>query len=510
MPVRKDISQRVTVSTVRDAYLRGDFERCIAFCDEYRARNGQDEVEVELLRARALMPLNRADSALDVLRRLRLVEGAGDEYLVAKMLTGAAYVKLGHLDRGLEILRDAHGAAGTAHPTIRADIAVNLGIARYRKRQYAQALAVLQSVPKGADIVYARAVLYTAWVAWGQGEYATAADRFEGALQHIEGCRHYDRYVEAYALYGYALLCAELPRLHLWKPICERIARFDWGVTGLALPRFWLMIAASYITEMLGTMDDARHWASQAEDSAPSPSCRIVAWCRLAALFGRYGEAGAHAYFVDKARERYESLGREDALREERSLPLTLAEETVQTSAPDDTEALLTYYVEVQVPLLKEDPDEPKLEAYRDFIEAMLYDAHGERTRAQRRYASAFRRFRALGFGRSASIVAYRLAGLTDDAQYRAFADDALRDASASYWVKDRFAQQKFEIRLTAAQADVLRLVALGMTNKQIAAARGISFFRARNIVADLLAAFGVNNRVDLGRIAAARSQMTR
>jgi hypothetical protein len=71
MPGRKDVDERVTLTAVRDAFLRGDFERCLALCERYHARGDADEVEIQLLEARALLPLNRAGQALDVLRRLQ-------------------------------------------------------------------------------------------------------------------------------------------------------------------------------------------------------------------------------------------------------------------------------------------------------------------------------------------------------------------------------------------------------------------------------------------------------
>src|ERR1700694_5048886 len=117
MPVNKRVDERVQVSAVRDAYLRGDFERCLDLCDAFHRHERNETVEIELLRARALIPLNRADRALDVLRRLRIVDRSGDESLVARMLTGAAYLSLGQTDRALEALRSAHASAERAHPT---------------------------------------------------------------------------------------------------------------------------------------------------------------------------------------------------------------------------------------------------------------------------------------------------------------------------------------------------------------------------------------------------------
>jgi DNA-binding CsgD family transcriptional regulator len=165
----------------------------------------------------------------------------------------------------------------------------------------------------------------------------------------------------------------------------------------------------------------------------------------------------------------------------------------------------LTYYREAQAPRVKEHPDEPKLEAHRSAIEGALYAARGDRTRARRSYVTALHRFQAIGFKRSASIIACRLLPITDERRYRDYAEQTMRDASPAYWVRARLAQTIAAVPITPAQAEVLRLVADGMTNKQIAATRGISFFRARNSVAELLAAFGARNRAELGKIAAAR-----
>ena len=49
-----------------------------------------------------------------------------------------------------------------------------------------------------------------------------------------------------------------------------------------------------------------------------------------------------------------------------------------------------------------------------------------------------------------------------------------MRDASPAYWVRARLAQTIAAVPIAPAQAEVLRLVADGMTNKQIAATRGI------------------------------------
>jgi len=91
MPTDNRARARVTLSGVRDAYFRGDFERVLAMADALPARDAVDIVESVLLRARALLALNRAEEALGALRSLRLAERPRDEYLTAKFGSPEAY-----------------------------------------------------------------------------------------------------------------------------------------------------------------------------------------------------------------------------------------------------------------------------------------------------------------------------------------------------------------------------------------------------------------------------------
>jgi two-component system, NarL family, response regulator DesR len=141
--------------------------------------------------------------------------------------------------------------------------------------------------------------------------------------------------------------------------------------------------------------------------------------------------------------------------------------------------------------------------AVRDAIEAGLEIVRDNRARALRLYLRAFEAFAAIGYRRRASITALRLAELTGEARYREYADEALRDAGEAYWVKAAFARLRAgETMLTKRHAAILRLVAEGKTNKEIAAERGTSPLTARNAVRELLHRFGATNRTELGRLA--------
>jgi DNA-binding CsgD family transcriptional regulator len=106
---------------------------------------------------------------------------------------------------------------------------------------------------------------------------------------------------------------------------------------------------------------------------------------------------------------------------------------------------------------------------------------------------------------RNTAIVAYRLFALTGEKQYEDFISGVLRGASDKYWVKARLARSRTEARLTPRQLAVLRLVARGLTDKEIGRTLGISYARARNIVAEARKLLGVRSRAELVTVAAAR-----
>jgi DNA-binding CsgD family transcriptional regulator/tetratricopeptide (TPR) repeat protein len=507
----KTAAGRDELSLARDAYMRGDFEHCLALCDAVESEDPGVQTEVALLRARALLTIGRSDRALEILRRIRSSDLGADEGVVLKMLTGAAYVRLRQAQHGIELLRSASGPSMEVHKTIRADVAVNLGIALFWNAEYGEALRVLESVDPEADIVHARAQLYIAWSWWKAGDIVRTARAFEAVLDRLVACKHYDRYVEAYALQGSARLCAEGPNLTLWPTVERRARRFDWSASGLVEPRFWFWIEASFVHEMLGQLAEARRCASFAEEQPPSPSHRVAAQCRLAALFGNYGERGAHEYFVAKALSGYDTLNVDDMIIHDPMLPLALAEEAVNTRPLADVEALLGAYREVVAPAMQTDFDGDRQRPVYDFVDAELKTLRGDRDGAVASLRTSFEGYMRLGFGRRAGGAAIKLVGLGVD-EYRQHVVDVTRDASPHYWMKDALGRHEThaDVRLTEAQADVLSLIMAGRTNKEIAAARAISFFRARNVVADLLVLFGASNRTELSRIATSRGFVPR
>lgn len=497
--------ERVTLSVIRDAYFRGDFEAALALCEAFKSRDARDTAEMALLRARCLIPLDRGAQAIEAVRGMRLADDQYDEELTGRMLMSAAYVSLGKIERGLELGRKAYDDRGDAHPSVQAELAVNLGVAHCQNGEFAAAKRFLEAVPTDADIVYAKALLYRGYVAWASGDYAGSVDRFRDGLRCINTCERQDRFVEARCIHGLAFLCAELPMLDLWQEVSQRVRGFDWSVSGVAIWRYYIAVAGSFIAELQGDLRGATSWTTLAEEVAPDPACLINAWCRMAARFGRNGEPGAHAYFTDKARQRYDEIAGDARLTRHPGLSLDIADEVLQTDTPSAAAPLLTYYAEIVAPTLRNHGDDRRHLANHAMCLGMFEESRPNRARAEEAYLRAFETYRAAGLLRRASTVAYRLFVLTGDPQYEAFITESLRGVSEGYWVKSRLAKSRTEARLSKRHLEVLPLVAQGLTNKEIGALRGGSELTARNTVREAIALLGVRNRAELASVAAQR-----
>jgi DNA-binding CsgD family transcriptional regulator/tetratricopeptide (TPR) repeat protein len=489
----------------RNALFGGHFEDVLLLCDALDATVRHD-IDADLLRARAYIALGQGEHALALLRRAREPQLSFDQMLTVEMLEGAALTRLSRLDAALRVLSNAHEKATSAHPTVRAEISVHLGAALYRRGKYDHALRLLERVPAKADILRARATVLEAWVAFERSKPDVALERFRRALHEINQARHYDRFVEASAIYGVAFMCAELGRVDVWPELRARVQRFDWSAPGVAQPQFYLAFAASYVTEMAGESDEAERWASRAQATAPDAAREILALIRLAALTGRYGEIRAHAHFVRAALRRYDAVGPETLAREEFGLPLALAEEVAQGPNPADTAALLTFHREVVAPRLQRTKDYAQVAAAESFVRGLLEDAYGHTGRATAHYVDAFNRYREMGYRRRAAICAHRISSSAPDSAHRRFLTQFVEPLHEDYWLRQRVTSPgDLGVQLSERQTRILALVAAGKSNKEIAAERGGSWYTARNVVRELIALFGVRSRSDLVRIAVAR-----
>jgi tetratricopeptide (TPR) repeat protein len=418
---------RATFSEAMRAWFAGDFEGCLAICDRVRPNDVDMLAQTALLRARALLRLGRPQEAVNVVSGVFAAHGTLDASLTAQMLLGQGYVRLGEHERGLAILERAEREAAGAHPTIRSELALNVALAYFGLRRLDYADGALDRVRPDSDIVHARALEYRGWVAVARADYARAADEFVRALRRLDECRRYDRFLEATAIQGVAMLAAERLDRPAGRFAESRAERLDWSAPGLADPRHVTALSLSMLHEADGRAQDALRWTRVADEAALTPGRALLAACRRAAILRAANERLAHADLVAAMRRRLQQLGATPLAGEERGLPLALAEELAYAGDVLGARALLKHHDAQPPPTRMLVMDDPRDGAHRTFVEAVIAEAAGETRVARERYQRAFRAYRGIGYARRAALAALRLGELTGEAYLLGYARTTLR-----------------------------------------------------------------------------------
>jgi DNA-binding CsgD family transcriptional regulator len=473
-------------------------------CDGITVRDDGMRFELALLRARVLLRLGRGDRAIDVLRSCAFVPADPDAYVSVHMLLGMAFARLGQHERGESLLTQARDLEGEAHPTIRAELLLNRGLAKYFAGNAEEADTLLESVPPNADMISARALEYRGWIAASRGLIDKAAYWFRSAITCIRSCRWRDRFVEASVLQGLATVNSEMMTTVGWSDVESRIRSFDWNADGLGIPRFWVAVYCAMMSEALGEDLDARAWAREAERRAPNQAYRAMALCRTAALFRGIDDAEAHLEFALRAEEAYGELEPGSLGADQRRLPLFIASEFAYAGSFSDAQRLMTQYREIVVPGLPNVGGDERFRALEFLVDGRLAEGRGERPTAVHSYTKALRILRKGGYRRQAVEVALRLARLTGSVRYAEYAAPALDQVHPNYWMARELRALKSDVApaLTNRQRAILRLVAEGKTYKEIGAALGRSWKTIANSVEQLRGKFEAGTRGELVAIA--------
>jgi DNA-binding CsgD family transcriptional regulator len=481
------------------AWFAGDFEQCLVLCDSVRHRDPMTRTHVSLLRARALLRLDRPDDAIRSLNEAAAIPAGTDESITTRMLTGAAHVRRGDLDDGLAILLAAAADARAAHPTIRSEISLNIGLAHFGRRDFQAAERALLSVARDADLVYARAVQYRAWIAIALGKNERAARLFAAALQQLDECRHHDAYFEANCTRALAHLVLERLDRETWSIVESRRARIDWTAQGLAEPHFWIAYcAASYRLDADDDLAGASREARFAEAAAPTDAYRVQARCKRAAIARRAGELNAHRDHTESAVELFASLDARTLAGDEKIVPAVLAEELACFDGARAA-AMFAVYRSIEPPPPAMSSQSPSNEAYRALVEANIAEQNGDTSAAAQRYRRAFALYSRIGYSRRAAMSALRIAHLTNDRKMHGYAERVTAHLPPQSWLRRDVEALKLQrTGLTDVQREVATLICQGKSNPEIARLRDRSLHTVRNLVARLFEIFEVKSREEL------------
>ena len=495
-------NRRTTLGEAFGLWFAGDFELCLDACDAITDTAPATREQVALLRARALLRLERAPEALRVLDAFAWPQ-RGDEAVTARMLTGAALIRSDEVTRGLAVLDSLQDEAHDAHPTIQSEIALNRALGHFCRREVDAADRALSLVATSADIIYARALEYRGWIACAREKYALAASYFHAALDHLDTCKHYDRYMEANCAQVLATLSVERLDLETWRVVVARRAKIDWSAQDIQRHRFWIALcAATYAYEIDGAELAAVTEARLAETIAPTPAARVEALCRRAATAGRAEERLAQRDHTGAAYDLFVTL---DAARFEnydKFVPLILAKELAIAGRVEEAGRVFALYKAYPhtSPLLAVTGD-PTRYGFEKLVEGFIAQAADKRTVAHHAYLASFVTFRRIDYKRRAVHAALRLGWLLNEQELFDYADKTTRHLPARSWLRQQVESIPTDVivrGLQPAQRDVLHLLCTGMTVEEIAASRNRSPKTIANTVTAIYRAFTVRNRAEL------------
>jgi DNA-binding CsgD family transcriptional regulator/tetratricopeptide (TPR) repeat protein len=489
------------------AWFTGDFEGCLALCDRVRPHDVDMVSQLALLRARALLRVQRPDDAIKVVSDVFVAHGTLDASLTARMLLGTAHVRRGDYRHGLDILEAAYRASPDAHPTIRSEIALSIALGHYCVRELDDAERALDLVSPAADIVHARALEHRGWIAIARSDYAAATHSFSGALRRLDGCRHYDRFLEAQGIFALSMLAAERLDRATWIFVEHRSERFDWSASGLVAPQFWVGIYSSMVYEADGRTSEALRLAGDAEQLVVSSVLSLLAQCRRAAILRNAGERFGHADLVRRMRAELDALDVSTLQGDDQLIPLSVAEEVAYCGDVVGARMLLKRYDAMGSPSgATALANDPRLRASRAFVDGVVADAAGDRQQAHHHYRQAFQTFKRVGYDRRALLAALRIGEITGQTYLLDYVDHTLRKMSDHSPLRVRARRHNPLLKdpvvaeLSSTERTVLEMVCEGKSTAEIAAARGRSTQTIRNTVSRILTAFAVADRSALVR----------
>lgn len=483
-------------------WFAGNFELCLTLCDSVTERAPGALAQVELLRARALLRLNRAAEALQVLDAFAWPE-SGDVTATARMLTGAALIRSNEVSRGLALLDALQESTADAHTSVRSEIALNRALGHFCRHDVDAADRALDAVSTDSDIIYARALEYRGWVACRRAKFSLASSYFQEALAFLDTCKHYDRYLEANCAHVLASLAIELLDLPTWSVVAERRAKIDWSAEDIKRHRFWITLcAATYAYEIDGADLVAISEARTAEALAPTPAARVEALCRRAATAGRAAERLSQRDHTDEAYELFASLNPAQFEEYDKLVPLVLAKELSIAGRVEQAQRVFQLYREHRgTSALLAVTGNPFRYAFERFIEGFVAESAEDRASARRSYVEAFTKFRAIDYKRRAVHSALRLGALLNEAELFEYAETTTRHLPPQGWLRQQVENLPTDIilrGLSMARRDVLRLLCQGLTIDEIAQRRERSPKTVANTVTEVYRAFNVRNRTEL------------
>jgi DNA-binding CsgD family transcriptional regulator/tetratricopeptide (TPR) repeat protein len=503
-----------SVTAAREAFLRGDFEKCVSELQGRTFADPRIAAEAVLVLARGLMRLQRSAEVVALLAPVLTTFSTVDEICTAGMLHGMAVALAKSADQGLELLVsiDKFANSKRAIPAIKAEIAYFRAVAHWLKHEYSES-ARFAAVAERAkvDVVSVRAMELRGFIALAKFQFTQALGFFRRAQGAYAQCRGRDLGLATQIIYQIAFLemnlrSARIPGTH--SNINGRtIPGSSFGPAIASTTRMRLLTADAWLYAHDGDRFTALRKAFDALGIAPTPAWRVWALAWGGGLFQAFGEIGIAHILAEDAAKLADSVDWNATTDEERIGLLYLAE-VLAADSPAAAPAMLQRYDGLTskmdpTRLLRDRDADPRLAGWDAHVRGMVARAVGDHERAGAWFRKAIDLFHSCGYLWREALALIELDATPIDTRGEIPLERAaiiIRDNFPNSFLAARLGSQvqayidPIGRILTPAQRDVLRRLLEGKNPGQIAAETNRGRSTVKTHLHSLHAAFGTHS----------------
>jgi DNA-binding CsgD family transcriptional regulator/tetratricopeptide (TPR) repeat protein len=507
-----------SVASAREAFLRGDFEKCVLELQGRTFADPRIAAEAVLVLARGLLRLQRSADVAELLAPVLSTFTTVDDDCTARMLHGYAIALSDDADRGLKLLAGADAAASSkrADRTIKAEIAYYRAVAHWLKHEYGEASRFAAVAERAkVDVVSVRAMELRGFIALAKFRFDEALRFFHRAQHAYARCRGRDLGLATQIICQIAFLemnlrSAKIPGTHV-DAGGRTIPGTSFGPAIATSNRMALISADAWLYALDGDRRSAVQKARDANEIAPSPAWRVWALSSGATLYQAFGETGNAYADAMTAVELSASIDWNATADEERIGLLWLAE-ALASIEPALAPTILNRYDGVTsemdpTRLLRDRSADPRLAGWDAYVRGLVARGAGDHDRAGDYLRQAVNLLNSCGYLWREALALIELDATPIDTR------GEIPLERAAIIIRDNFPNSFLAARLgshvqayidpigrllTPAQRDVLRRVIEGKNTAKIAAETNRGRATVKTHLHHLHGAFGTRSIAEL------------
>lgn len=462
----------------------------------------EDRVAAAVLRARALLRLDRPDEVAASLDRARKEAKGAEETALVQMLHGAALTRTNHRERGEKLLDDAFASASQDAAHLVPEVGYYRALSRWSSRRLDEAESIIESsLPRATDAVRARLLQLLGWIDVRRENYAAAAHQFTAALEALEKSRQSDLQLRARLLHALGIIAAETIDLRLGRFVRRHYETSAW-TEDTRIERFYVLEYLTWLSLLEGETNrawDERQLALSLTVNSGHHASALISAARIATIVGDRYAARRYLELAGALLLRGDQV---DLDIDRRLVMLSFAAATPIANVEMAVKVMVLYdRTQPQHTEMLSFEGDRRLEAYELHARGKVELAQGRKQPGIDDLKRSFDLWTRLGYRMRAAIVADELCGSTGEGHWAQNGVDALRNAPNA-WLRAPLERRGTAddplAKLTPAERRVLAELCKGKKSRDIAAGFGRSFNTINNHTRAVFAAFGVKSRAAL------------